>query len=226
MSSNLVPLMPIKSNENVKKMLEQIRNIPLINNNMFKTSFDIIMLCIPFIIAIGLMLLSVFNRSVTGFIFVLSFLGVTIFRWILTKIPSVNVKDTSFCNLGGFDFNSSYSLYAMTFILFYLLIPMIQNDDMNWWAIGTILFCLTIDILYRSTKKCYTQLSWSNIMINTTGGMLMGILVPFIIYSLNRPEWLYFNEMSSNKNVCSMPKKTKFKCNVYKNGELVSTMNK
>ena len=59
--------------------------------------------------------------------------------------------------------------------------------------------------------------------MNTTGGMLLGILIPFILYGLDRPEWLYFNEMSSNKDVCYMPKKTQFKCNVYKNGELVTS---
>jgi len=205
----------------------KLSNIDIIDTPLLsvvkKTSFDMIMLCIPFIIAFGLLLLSTFSQSVTGFVFVFFFLIITIFRWLVMKIPNVNIKDNSYCNLGGLEFNSTYSLYALSFILFYLLVPMVQNSDVNWWACGTILLFLTIDILYRNSKKCYSAVTWSSIVMNTTGGMLLGILIPFILYGLDRPEWLYFNEMSSNKDVCYMPKKTQFKCNVYKNGELVTS---
>ena len=37
--------------------------------------------------------------------------------------------------------------------------------------------------------------------------------------------YLFFNEMSSTSEVCSMPKKQTFKCSVYKNGQLLSTIN-
>jgi len=34
---------------------------------------------------------------------------------------------------------------------------------------------------------------------------------------------LFFNDYSSNKEICTMPKKQTFKCAVYKNGELIGS---
>jgi hypothetical protein len=34
---------------------------------------------------------------------------------------------------------------------------------------------------------------------------------------------LFINQTSGNNQVCSMPSKQKFKCSVYKNGEIVSS---
>ena len=33
-----------------------------------------------------------------------------------------------------------------------------------------------------------------------------------------------FNEIQSNKQMCSMPKNQTFKCNVYKNGEIIGNL--
>jgi hypothetical protein len=41
--------------------------------------------------------------------------------------------------------------------------------------------------------------------------------------SLGLGDYLIFNEVSSTKEVCTVPKKQTFKCSVYKNGELVGS---
>ena len=41
------------------------------------------------------------------------------------------------------------------------------------------------------------------------------------MYSYGASKYLFFNEVSSDKEMCSMPTKQKFKCAVYKNGELI-----
>ena len=37
--------------------------------------------------------------------------------------------------------------------------------------------------------------------------------------------FLFINQVSSNKEICSMPSAQTFKCSVYKNGELISSSN-
>ena len=37
-------------------------------------------------------------------------------------------------------------------------------------------------------------------------------------------KYLFFNEVSSNKDICYQPSEQTFKCNVYKDGELVGNI--
>jgi hypothetical protein len=43
------------------------------------------------------------------------------------------------------------------------------------------------------------------------------------MYGSKFNNYLYINEINTNKEVCSMPTKQQFKCSVYKNGELVGS---
>ena len=63
----------------------------------------------------------------------------------------------------------------------------------------------------------------SEIFINILLGVTVGTIIPVFFYLGNSSKYLFFNEMSSNKEVCSMPSKQTFKCNVYKNGQLVGS---
>jgi hypothetical protein len=45
------------------------------------------------------------------------------------------------------------------------------------------------------------------------------------MYAGGSGKYLFFNEVSSNKEMCSQPKKQTFKCSLYKNGELISGIN-
>ena len=69
--------------------------------------------------------------------------------------------------------------------------------------------------------------------IHTTGlgifaGAAIGGLYSWGCYSLlhanGGDKFLYFNTVSSNNVYCSKPKKQQFKCNVYKGGEIISTL--
>jgi hypothetical protein len=54
-------------------------------------------------------------------------------------------------------------------------------------------------------------------------GAISGIVIITLLYAGGSSNYLFFNEISSNKEVCTMPKKQTFKCSVYKNGELVGS---
>jgi hypothetical protein len=44
------------------------------------------------------------------------------------------------------------------------------------------------------------------------------------MYASGSGKFLFFNEISSNKEVCYQPKNQTFKCSVYKNGEAVGNI--
>jgi len=64
-----------------------------------------------------------------------------------------------------------------------------------------------------------------DVFLNMFSGGVVGVLVLGAIMSLGLKDYLVFNEVSSSKEVCTMPKKQTFKCSVYKNGELVGSSN-
>jgi len=45
-----------------------------------------------------------------------------------------------------------------------------------------------------------------------------------MMYAGGSGNYLFFNELSSNKDVCYQPSKQTFKCNVFKNGELIGSV--
>ena len=44
------------------------------------------------------------------------------------------------------------------------------------------------------------------------------------MYAGGSSQYLFFNEISSNKEICSMPSKQTFKCSVFKNGGLIGNV--
>jgi hypothetical protein len=60
--------------------------------------------------------------------------------------------------------------------------------------------------------------------VDILSGIFLGAIVAGpIMYGSKLNNYLYINEVNSNKEVCSMPTKQQFKCSVYKNGELVGS---
>jgi general stress protein 26 len=86
-----------------------------------------------------------------------------------------------------------------------------------------MLFYIFLDIGIKMYEGC---ISFSNgaaaVLVDLLAGMSLGVLVTTIMYITGNNKYMFFNETSSNKEICSMPKKQSFKCAVYKNGELVN----
>jgi hypothetical protein len=49
-------------------------------------------------------------------------------------------------------------------------------------------------------------------------------LIVTLMYAGGSGKYLFFNEVSSNKEVCYQPSKQTFKCQMYKDGELVGQL--
>jgi hypothetical protein len=116
--------------------------------------------------------------------------------------------------------NLSVSTFFIVFTLTYLILPMQQNQDWNYYVIVGFLAMFFVDTLFK-LQNCATNLGiFSGAII---GGMF-SFLCYFIIRQAGGDKLLYFNTVSSNNIYCSRPKKQQFKCFVYKNGEIISTV--
>jgi hypothetical protein len=119
--------------------------------------------------------------------------------------------------------NITFSTFVFAFTLMYLCVPMFQNGSANWAIFSGLLFYIFLDIGIKMYEGCLSFSKGSaKILVDLLAGMSLGVLISTIMYVTGNSKYMFFNETSSNKEVCSMPKKQSFKCAVYKNGELIN----
>lgn len=198
------------------------------------TIFGFITLVGPFFIMFMMFTLSIFNSNFKGFVYLIGVSIMYFFISILNKSGSlVDTNETlneyhfPFCQLFGNEqyysipsFNSS--LYIFT--LFYLLLPMIKHNMFNLPLVIFFVLLFGLDVVTRTI----------HINCTTHKGVALGALIGFVwsiiyynILSQNNTlkEFLYYNDhFDSNKVACMRPSQQKFKCAVYKNGELVESI--
>lgn len=117
--------------------------------------------------------------------------------------------------------NGSYSAFIFSFTLMYIFLPMFINQNVNVWMIFGLSIYFIIDTVVKQQNGC---VDLSNVFINVLFGFaLSATLVCVMIISPGLSNLLFFNDYSSNKEICTMPKKQTFKCAVYKNGELIGS---
>ncbi len=183
----------------------------------------------PIIITSSVLIFSLFIGSLgKGLFFIFWILIVTGFRifilWLLKSSP-VSVFANSICNTGSFlpfD-NATYSLFILCFTFFYLTIPMYINQNINYGVVLFFVCYIIFDILIKMKNSC---ISSSKILFGEiVSGLGLGALVSSLLYGSPIRNYLFVNDVSSNKEVCNMPSKQQFKCAVYKNGELIGSAN-
>ena len=64
--------------------------------------------------------------------------------------------------------------------------------------------------------------SYGDLFLNVLLGTAFAAAFVTAMYAGGSGKYLLFNEVASNREICTQPKKQTFKCNLYKNGELVS----
>lgn len=180
----------------------------------------------PLFLALGILCISLIFQNFKGLMYLVFFLGASVFReFILYISGSKPNSSNSDCDVVKFSTygNSTYSIFAFAFSILYVCLPMFMNSDVNWAIFSSLMVYFLIDISLRYYKHCIVGIT--GFLTDLLGGALLGILVIMTLYSTDSKNFLFFNEISSNKSICSMPKKTQFKCNVYKNGELIGSTN-
>lgn len=115
--------------------------------------------------------------------------------------------------------NQSFSSFVFAFTITYLSVPMFLNGTANLWIFIALISYLFIDIYIKIYEKCIVYTS--DLFVNVCAGMLSGYLIVSLMSWGGSSNFLFFNQESSSKEVCTQPSIQTFKCKVYKNGELI-----
>lgn len=181
----------------------------------------------PIIISVCMLALSLVFQNFKGFIFLGYLLGVCVIRnyiYMLNKGQAIK-SDGSICTSIQYSpyGNSTFSAFVFAFTIMYISMPMFINGEINFYIFGGLLAYFFLDIFIKIFKKCVIQTS--DLFINVLLGLTSSALIVSLMYAGGSSKFLFFNETSSTKEVCSVAKNQNFRCSLYKNGELISAMN-
>lgn len=122
-----------------------------------------------------------------------------------------------------------FGTYLLSFTLFYFLTPMIlltidsNTDSINYIIVLFFMCYIFLDLSIKKQIGCTNHITNVGIAGNFFSGTLLGSGISALMYTSPIRNLLYVGEVNSDKEVCSMPSQQKFKCRVYKNGELVGS---
>lgn len=185
----------------------------------------------PLFLILFIILASAFNGTIqNGIIYFTGIIIASCVSFLLSKVfDNYNIQETKMSNLScnmlamGKKWsipNLDSTVFAFTII--YLLSPMLANNQMNVSVIVTLSVLFVANILFQLKNKCLGNNSMLAVILGILLGSIFGFLW-FLMFYFTDKDLLFFNELLSNNVVCKKPSKQKFKCNVYKNGQLISS---
>jgi hypothetical protein len=193
--------------------------------------FQFITYITPFLLAFTFILIGfINNQPVNSLIYV----GAVCFATFLVSLTqsSFNVEalvDRSpMCDLWELPFvgnnfiNPSLSTFFIMFSAIYMLYPMFMSGSINYGILILFISLFCADVASKLYNKC-TNIT--GVVMATIFASVIGFVSTMLMYSTN-PELLFFSSKSSNNVYCSKPanNKQKFKCAIYKNGELFKNL--
>lgn len=183
--------------------------------------FKIISVSSSLILSAFLVLLSISNSDIKGIIYLAALFTLIIIYFICfatfgEKLVTPTNPICNVFNIPGTSYaNSSMNSAVLAFIFVYLAVPMFYNS-MNYNILTIIFIFYIIDCVTMLSNECTNGYA---ILLSTLIGVGVGILSTSILMA-NKPSFLYYNA-PENTEICSRPANQKFKCNVYKNGEIL-----
>ena len=203
-----------------------VQNSPL---KLFQPMNILVFLCFfsPVIVATSITSLSFIFQNFKGLIylgFLLAFCVVRSYVYMASGGTPI-ADDNTICNSVQYSKygNPSFSAFVFSFTIMYLSLPMFSNGDPNFWIFILLISYFLIDIFIKVYKKCV--IGMGDLFLNVLLGATSASVVVILMYLGGSSKYLFFNEVSSNKEICYKPKEETFKCSVYKNGELISSIN-
>ena len=180
----------------------------------------------PFILAAGITSLSFIFQNFKGLIYLGFLVGCCFVRSYVYAmsgaIPSVN--DKTICSVVQYSKygNPTFSAFVFAFSIMYLSIPMFSNGSVNFWVFISLITYFFLDMFIKVNKKCIIKMS--DLFLNVLLGAASAVLIVTLMYLGGSGKYLFFNEVSSNKEMCYQPSTQTFKCSVFKDGTLISEL--
>jgi len=180
----------------------------------------------PVILATSITGLSFIFQNFKGLIYLGFLIGCCVVRNYVYMMSGATpiVNDRTICTSIQYSKygNPSFSAFVFAFTIMYLSFPMFSNDSVNYWVFISLLTYFFMDLFIKLYKKCVIQSS--ELFLNVLLGASSAALIVTLMYVGGSGKYLFFNEISSNKDICYQPSKQTFKCSLYSNGELVSEL--
>ena len=202
--------------------------------------FKSLSLYLPLILLSSLLIFSIMSGTLQKFLFyVVAVLLLIMLRLIIFKASGTeknilnNIKIPDDCSIGLINTfipeDVLFGTYLLSFTLFYFLTPMIlltidtNVDSINYIIVLFFMCYIFLDLAMKKQMGCTQNVTNIGIVGNFFSGTLLGSGLSALLYTSSVRNLLYVGEVNSDKEVCSMPSQQKFKCRVYKNGELVGS---
>ena len=183
----------------------------------------------PLFLGTFLVLISVFNQNIKGLIYLGGVLIASVLNlavmFMIGSEPDEN--QGAICNLINFplvptQYNiPNYNSMFIMFTLVYLLLPMLANNQVNMWIIGTIVSIFAVDAYVKLEYSCTVP---RGITFGAIIGGFLGAVWYFVMKFSKHESLLFFNDLVSNNVICQRPKNQTFKCSVYKNGQVIQDL--
>ena len=180
----------------------------------------------PIILATSLVGLSFVFQNFKGFIYLGFLLGACVVREYIYRMVGSNpiINDRTICTSIQYSQygNPTFSAFVFAFTIMYLSLPMFVNDSVNFWVFSSILVYFLLDMFIKIYKGCIVKMG--DLFLNVLLGVFSSALIVSLMWTGGSGKYLFFNEVSSNKEICSQPKEQTFKCSVFKDGTLVGSI--
>jgi hypothetical protein len=182
----------------------------------------------PFVLVSFFSLASIFNQDYKGLVYLIGLIFACFGTSMIGKLLGLDPPESSnpeICNMITVGQTSNISDLPLgqtvfTYTFAYLLYSIVKYKYVKQNIPTLIFFPLLIiaDLIWNIKNSCNTFIQ---LLASLILGGLFGTLWAVIIDSTNSTNLQYFSGVNTNKEVCSKPSKSTFRCNVYKNGKLI-----
>lgn len=180
----------------------------------------------PIILAAGFTSMSFIFQNFKGLIYLGFLVGCCFLRSYVYMMAGADpiVNDKTICTSVQYSKygNPTFSAFVFAFTLMYVFYPMFANGSINFWIFALLIAYFIMDMFIKLYKKCVIKIS--DLFLNILLGASSAALIVTLMYAGGSGKYLFFNEMSSDKQVCYKPSNQTFKCSLYKDGTMISEL--
>lgn len=180
----------------------------------------------PIIVAISITSLSFIFQNFKGLIYLGFLIGCCVVRSFVYMLSGSTalVSDRTICTSVQYSKygNPTFSSFVFAFTIMYLSFPMFSNGSVNYWVFISLITYFLADMFIKIYKNCIIKMG--DLFLNILLGAASSALIVSLMYAGGSGKYLFFNETSSDKEMCYQPSKQTFKCQMYKDGQLISQL--
>jgi hypothetical protein len=180
----------------------------------------------PIILATGITSMSFIFQNFKGIIYLGFLIGCCVVRNYMYAMAGANpiINDKTICTSVQYSTygNPTFSAFVFAFTITYLSYPMFSNGFVNYWVFISLLVYFFADMFIKIYKMCIVNMG--DLVLNVLLGAASASLLVTLMYVGGSSKYLFFNEMSSDREICYQPSNQTFKCKMYHNGEIVSEL--